>query len=72
MTEPGGLTRIERLERALALAAFVVLEHGETYAPILARLEREVERERRSDPKSRAARILENIAGKATLPPGCR
>ena len=50
---------IERLERALALAAFVVLEHGEAYTPVLERLEREVEAMRRNDPKSRASRILQ-------------
>jgi hypothetical protein len=50
---------LERLERALAVMAYVVLRHGAVYAPILARLEREVEAARRDDPLVRARRILD-------------
>lgn len=50
---------IERLERALALAAYIVLRHGPIYAPYLDRLERELEVARRNDPTERAKRILE-------------
>lgn len=32
----------ERLERALAYAAFVVMRHGAVYAPLFDRLEREL------------------------------
>jgi hypothetical protein len=49
---------LERLERALAVVAYVVLRHGAVYAPILERLEREVELARRNDPLTRAKRIL--------------
>jgi hypothetical protein len=49
---------LERLERALAVVAYVVLRHGAVYAPILERLEREVEAARRDDPMMRAQRIL--------------
>lgn len=50
---------IERLERALALAAYMVLRHGPVYAPYIDRLERELEAARRNDPSERAKRILE-------------
>jgi hypothetical protein len=50
---------IERLERALALAAYIVLRHGPVYAPYIDRLERELEAARRDDPIERAKRILE-------------
>ena len=50
---------IERLERALALAAYIVLRHGVVYAPYIDRLERELEVLRRSSPIYRAKRILE-------------
>jgi hypothetical protein len=49
---------IERLERALALAAQIVLRHGATYAVYLDRLERELEAARQNDPTERARRIL--------------
>jgi hypothetical protein len=50
---------IERLERALALAAYIVLRHGQGYAPYIDRLESELEIARRSNPVDRAKRILE-------------
>ncbi len=53
---------IERMERALQLAAFVVVRHGPVYAPLFDRLERELEAARRSDPTERAKRILEAYA----------
>lgn len=49
---------LERLERALTMAAYIVLRHGNKYAPILGRLEKEVENARRNDPATRARRIL--------------
>jgi hypothetical protein len=50
---------VERLERALVLAARIVLLHGAVYAPYIDRLEMELERARRNDPLERARRILE-------------
>ncbi len=50
---------VERLERALVLAARIVLQHGAVYAPYIDRLEMELERARRNDPTERAKRILE-------------
>jgi hypothetical protein len=47
---------IEELERALALAAYIVLRHGPTYAPYIDRLERELENARKNDPTERAKR----------------
>lgn len=56
--EPAGCVSLERLERALAVVAYVVVRHGAVYAPILERLEREVEAARRDDPINRAKAIL--------------
>lgn len=51
---------LERLERALVLAAYIVTRHGEVYSPIFERLERElVDMKARSDVRSRANRVLE-------------
>jgi hypothetical protein len=50
---------VERIERALVLAAYVVVRHGPVYAPLVDRLERELEIARRSDPTERAKRILD-------------
>jgi hypothetical protein len=52
------LGMIERLERALTLAAYIVLRHGLIYAPYVDRLEQELEAARRDDPTERARRIL--------------
>jgi hypothetical protein len=53
---------IERLERALVLAAYIVIRHGPVYAPYIDRLERELEAARQHDPTERAKRILEVYA----------
>ena len=53
------LTLVERLERALVLAAQIVLQHGAVYAPYIDRLEMELEKARKNDPTERAKRILE-------------
>lgn len=50
---------IEELERALALAAYIVLHHGPIYTPYIDRLERELENARKNDPAERAKRILQ-------------
>jgi hypothetical protein len=49
---------IEQVERALALAAYIVLRHGPIYAPYIDRLESELDAARRNDPTERAKRIL--------------
>lgn len=38
----------------IALVSEIILEHGEKYAPLLDRLEQELETRRRNDPISRA------------------
>lgn len=51
---------LERLRAALVLAAYVVARHGDVYAPILDRLEKEYkEAEAKGRPIDRARRILE-------------
>lgn len=50
----------ERIEGALLVAAYVVVRHGPQYAPIVERLERELETARREDPVARAQRILDD------------
>ncbi len=59
MTSDQVLTLVERLERALVLAAQIVLQHGPVYAPYIDRLEMELEKARKNDPTERAKRILE-------------
>jgi hypothetical protein len=54
---------IERIERALVLAAYVVVKHGPVYAPLLKRLEKELRAARRNDPTERARRILKDYEG---------
>ena len=56
--DDNGEVTLERLERALAIVAYVVVQHGKVYAPILERLEREVEAARRDDPVLRARKLL--------------
>lgn len=51
--------KVARLERALVLAAYIVLRHGPAYAAYVDRLEKEVEAARAYDPAARARRILE-------------
>ncbi|AHB48163.1 hypothetical protein W911_06850 [Hyphomicrobium nitrativorans NL23] len=58
---------LEKLEQALAFVAQIVLRHGEVYAPILDRLEREVEAARRNGATARAKRILEEFRAKNAL-----
>lgn len=57
--KPHELPMVERLERALVYAAYIVVRYGPQYAPIVERLERELEAARREDPVERAKRILE-------------
>ena len=45
--------------------AHIVVRHGERYAPILDRLEREVEAARRDGATARARRILKEFQNKA-------
>lgn len=49
---------VARLERALVVMAYVVVRHGPTYAPILRRLERELEAVNLNEDVARARRIL--------------
>lgn len=42
----------------IALVSEIILEHGAKYAPLLDRLEQELELQRRDDPISRARRHL--------------
>jgi hypothetical protein len=51
---------LEELEDALKVVAYAVMRFGNVYAPIMERLEREVEAARRDDPRLRARRILED------------
>lgn len=59
LTAPEKLPLVERLERALVLAAYIVVRHGPQFAPIVERLESELAAARRDDPVERAKRILE-------------
>lgn len=53
----------ERLLAAIALVSEVIVLHGPVYAPILDRLERELEvLQRGNDPTTRARRHLERAA----------
>jgi hypothetical protein len=58
-TTASTLPLVERIERALVLAAQIVLQHGPVYAPYIDRLEMELEKARKNDPTERAKRILE-------------
>jgi hypothetical protein len=50
------------IERALAVVAYLVVRHGDQYAPIMDRLERELEEERhRASTRDRAQRILAGL-----------
>lgn len=53
----------DRLEGALLVAAYAVVKHGPQYAPIVDRLERELESVRRENPTARAIKILERYRG---------
>ncbi|MBR1170504.1 hypothetical protein [Bradyrhizobium liaoningense] len=45
----------------IALVSEIILEHGEKYAPLLDRLEQELEARRRDDPINRARRHLQQL-----------
>lgn len=53
---------IETLEQTLAVLAYVVVKHGQVYAPLFERVEREVE-VARNGPEARARRFLESYTG---------
>lgn len=56
LTEP-------ELEQVMAIAAYVVLRHGDAYVPLLDRLEQElVEIRRKTSNRDRARRILESMS----------
>lgn len=60
-----GLITLERLERALALVSWMILEDGPAMAPYLERLEREIEQVRRqNDVVARARRYLTKYGSK--------
>jgi hypothetical protein len=58
--EEYGDHRVERLERALVLAAYIVVRHGPQYAPYVERLKKELAAARARDPVAEARRILED------------
>lgn len=49
---------IDRLQRGLVTAAYVVTRHGAVYAPIFDRLERELKARQADDPIERARAML--------------
>lgn len=56
------------IEQALALTAYIVLRHGDAYAPLLDRLEREMEEvRRRASHQDRAQRILKSLSMEGRL-----
>lgn len=58
MSDFGEVT-VERLERGLMIAAYVVARHGAVYAPLFDRLERDLaELRTREDPVARARHHL--------------
>ncbi|QOG20829.1 hypothetical protein [Bradyrhizobium sp. SEMIA] len=62
MSEP---ITIERLERALAMCAYLVVLYGPKVAPIFSRLERELAAMRENeDTVARAKRLLESYGGR--------
>jgi len=64
---------LAELEHMLAVAAYIVVRHGEAYVPVLDRLEREVEQERHKvSNRERAQRILANAMkrGVTNVPAG--
>ena len=53
---------LAEIEEALTVAAYLVLRHGEAYAPVMERLERELDQVRRRAPSTdRARRILNTL-----------
>ncbi|MFD2679058.1 hypothetical protein [Camelimonas lactis] len=53
------LSKVQRIERALVLAAYIVTRHGEKYAGYIDRLEAELAEARKVDPMARAQAILD-------------
>jgi len=49
---------IDDLDYALSVVAYAMTRHGDVYAPILERLEAELDKARREDPMERARAIL--------------
>lgn len=52
------MSDVERLERAVQLIAYIVVEHGDAYAPLLDRLEAELENARRPSAAQERARAI--------------
>ena len=51
-----------RLRHGLAVAAYIVVRHGDAYAPILDRLQAELDAmQRRQSPAERARRVLASL-----------
>lgn len=60
-SDPHGEVTIERLERGLALLAYLIELDGPVYAPLFEKLERELEAMRsRENTVARAKRLLES------------
>lgn len=56
------MTSLAELEKFLAVAAYLVVRHGEAYTPTFERLEKEVDAARhRVDQRSRALRVLADL-----------
>ncbi len=49
---------VQEIEEALVAAAYVVRRHGLRYAPLMYRLQSELEKVKRDDPMAAADRIL--------------
>lgn len=65
---PQPAVTIERIERALVLAAHVVMLDGEVYLPLFNRLENELQSARRqADAMSRARTLLESYTSSGAL-----
>ncbi|WP_189407035.1 hypothetical protein [Mesorhizobium sp. M1A.F.Ca.ET.072.01.1.1] len=61
------------LERFLAVAAYLVVRHGEAYTPTFERLEQELEETRRRlGNRDRARRVLAELMQKGTENEGAR
>jgi hypothetical protein len=71
MSEP---VTLDRLEQALAVAAYAVVKYGAQFAPLFERMEREIEEARRrfDGPAERAARLLEVYAREHDTKPSKR
>lgn len=53
---------LAEMEKFLAVAAYLVVRHGEAYTPTFERLEKEVEAARhRVDQRTRAQRVLSDL-----------